>query len=112
MKTSYVSIVGAQGIEPDIVEAEVVIIVERNTIPACMIVKNPKVMVQYSQAIQQQKKKLTCPPLFQLELKETRSGKNFISRDAIRKLQVSAIRQELKEIITVNGTHYTEFSVW
>ncbi len=35
---------------------------------------------------------------------DTGSGRNFISKDAAKKLQVSPARHESKEIITINGT--------
>ena len=35
---------------------------------------------------------------------DTGSSRNFISKAALKKLQVSAARHESKEIITINGT--------
>jgi hypothetical protein len=35
---------------------------------------------------------------------DTGSGRNFISKAAVKKLQVSAARHESKEIITINRT--------
>ena len=82
--------------------------------------KGPKgdgpVLTGYSTA----KEEITLPSIIPVRVKgevfwaflDTGSGKNFISRDAIRKLQVSPVRQELKEIITVNGTKQQSMPIY
>jgi hypothetical protein len=65
---------------------------------------------------------ITLPPIIPVKVDgdvfwsflDTGSGRNFISKEAIKKLQVSGARRrhESKEIITINGTKRQSMSTW